>query len=310
MRDARCAQRGGKHPRRAHGRTACGAAVFHDRHGRADERAGAHERGLAPGSAQRAQSAVGDQPGWAGWPAREGGRVSLYCVLAVHGRGLRAGWAEERSGQPRRVQRARRGLGGQGSVRLTLKVLLSEFDTSPEPRREIIEQRIATYPPGALEFNLQAVHDDPIPLLESRLAELQASGAGAEASELVVRLANENSKRERWAVSPLPVYVLLTRCMLTEMLPMNQFENALRRHNHLGLIHALLAALAKAGQVSISVLFSIVYHGTDTCVFLAGCRERGREEEDAGSRREGKGARRGRDGGGLRERGSWQRLYS
>ena len=28
-----------------------------------------------------------------------------------------------------------------------------------------------------------------------------------------------------------------------------QFENSLRRHNHIGLIHALLTALAKAGKL-------------------------------------------------------------
>lgn len=28
-----------------------------------------------------------------------------------------------------------------------------------------------------------------------------------------------------------------------------QFENSLRRHNHLGLIHALVLALAKAGKL-------------------------------------------------------------
>jgi ubiquitin carboxyl-terminal hydrolase L5 len=28
-----------------------------------------------------------------------------------------------------------------------------------------------------------------------------------------------------------------------------QFENALRKHNHLGLLHALLLALAKAGKL-------------------------------------------------------------
>ena len=29
-----------------------------------------------------------------------------------------------------------------------------------------------------------------------------------------------------------------------------QFENSLRRHNHIGLVHALLVGLAKAGQLS------------------------------------------------------------
>jgi ubiquitin carboxyl-terminal hydrolase L5 len=29
-----------------------------------------------------------------------------------------------------------------------------------------------------------------------------------------------------------------------------QFENSLRRHNHVGLVHALLATLAKAGKLN------------------------------------------------------------
>ncbi|TBU38788.1 ubiquitin carboxyl-terminal hydrolase [Dichomitus squalens] len=90
--------------------------------------------------------------------------------------------------------------------------------------REVIEARIGTYPPGSLEFSLLAVHDDPLPRLQEQLTQLQS--AGAEASELMVRLANENSKRERWA-----------------------FENSLRRHNYLGFIHALLLSMAKAGTL-------------------------------------------------------------
>ncbi|KAF8170287.1 ubiquitin carboxyl-terminal hydrolase [Mycena galopus ATCC 62051] len=92
--------------------------------------------------------------------------------------------------------------------------------------RETVEARIATYPAGALEFSLLALRDDPLPLLESQLSALQASGQHSEAAEVVVKLSNENSKRERWA-----------------------FENSLRRHNHVGLVHALVGALAKAGKL-------------------------------------------------------------
>ncbi|RPD78336.1 hypothetical protein L226DRAFT_558309 [Lentinus tigrinus ALCF2SS1-7] len=92
--------------------------------------------------------------------------------------------------------------------------------------REVIEARIATYPPSALEFSLLAVHDDPVPRLQEQLSQLQAAGHQSEASELVVRLATENSKRERWA-----------------------FENSLRRHNYLGFIHALLLGMTKAGTL-------------------------------------------------------------
>ncbi|KAJ7782833.1 ubiquitin carboxyl-terminal hydrolase [Mycena metata] len=73
--------------------------------------------------------------------------------------------------------------------------------------RETIEARIATYPTGALST-------------------LQASNQHSEAAEIVVKISNENSKRERWA-----------------------FENSLRRHNHVGLVHALAVALAKAGKL-------------------------------------------------------------
>ncbi|KAJ7188551.1 ubiquitin carboxyl-terminal hydrolase [Mycena filopes] len=92
--------------------------------------------------------------------------------------------------------------------------------------RETIEARIATYPTGALEFSLLALRDDPLPLLEAQLSRLQASNQHSEAAEIVVKISNENTKRERWA-----------------------FENSLRRHNHVGLVHALAIALAKAGKL-------------------------------------------------------------
>ncbi|KAG5638795.1 hypothetical protein H0H81_010024 [Sphagnurus paluster] len=93
--------------------------------------------------------------------------------------------------------------------------------------REVIENRIATYPAGALEFSLLALRDDPIPSLQTRLQEYQSSGNSAAAAEVISSISNENSKRQRWA-----------------------FENSLRKHNHLGLIHALLVALAKGGKLS------------------------------------------------------------
>jgi len=48
----------------------------------------------------------------------------------------------------------------------------------------------------------------------------------ANVAEVIVKLENENNKREQWA-----------------------FENSLRKHNHLGFLHALLLALAKAGKL-------------------------------------------------------------
>lgn len=96
--------------------------------------------------------------------------------------------------------------------------------------REAIESRIATYPDGALEFSLLALRDDPLPALQGRLSRCQATGDHTEAEELLVKIANETNKRERWA-----------------------FENSLRRHNHFGLVHGLVAALARAGSLESAV---------------------------------------------------------
>jgi ubiquitin carboxyl-terminal hydrolase L5 len=105
-----------------------------------------------------------------------------------------------------------------------------EYDESGEgwvkKAREVIENRIHTYPVGALEFSLLALRDDPIPGMRKRLDALQDLAGDAELSDLMNQFSNENSKRERWA-----------------------FENSLRRHNHIGLVHALLLALAKAGKL-------------------------------------------------------------
>ncbi|KAG5351871.1 Ubiquitin carboxyl-terminal hydrolase isozyme L5 [Termitomyces sp. J132] len=93
--------------------------------------------------------------------------------------------------------------------------------------REVIENRIATYPVGALEFSLLALRDDPLPALQTRLQELQVSGNPTASAEVISLISRENEKRQRWA-----------------------FENSLRSHNHVGLIHALLVALAKGGKLS------------------------------------------------------------
>jgi len=93
--------------------------------------------------------------------------------------------------------------------------------------RDVIEARIATYPGGALEFSLLALRDDPLPTLHAQLAQIQSSGDHSMIEdELIMKIETENSKRERWA-----------------------FENSLRRHNHLGLLHALLLVLGKAGKL-------------------------------------------------------------
>ncbi|KAF9793392.1 hypothetical protein BJ322DRAFT_1034412 [Thelephora terrestris] len=92
--------------------------------------------------------------------------------------------------------------------------------------REVIESRIATYPPGSLEFSLLALHDDPLPTLQEQLSVAQTAGDQSLLAELMQNISDENSKRERWA-----------------------FENALRRHNHMGLMHALLKLLAKTDNL-------------------------------------------------------------
>ncbi|KIM27321.1 hypothetical protein M408DRAFT_330054 [Serendipita vermifera MAFF 305830] len=82
----------------------------------------------------------------------------------------------------------------------------------------VIQRRIEMYPAGAVEFNLQALRPDPIPLLTSG-----TSSPHLTTSEVQDILHAEQAKRQRWA-----------------------FENAVRRHNHLGLAVGLLQALAKA----------------------------------------------------------------
>ncbi|KAI6157395.1 hypothetical protein BKA82DRAFT_15514 [Pisolithus tinctorius] len=89
--------------------------------------------------------------------------------------------------------------------------------------REVIENRIATYPPSAIEFSLLAVRDDPLPAMNRQLELLQQSGNDTKAAEMLLKISNETSRREQWA-----------------------FENSLRRHNHIGLAHAALLALEKA----------------------------------------------------------------
>ncbi|KAF8348180.1 hypothetical protein F5887DRAFT_1060345 [Amanita rubescens] len=93
--------------------------------------------------------------------------------------------------------------------------------------REVIETRIATYPDGSLEFSLLALHDDPLPAYQKQIQDLQRSGDSTGVAGLMNKIADENAKRERWA-----------------------FENSLRRHNHVGLVYALLLALAKADKLS------------------------------------------------------------
>ena len=67
--------------------------------------------------------------------------------------------------------------------------------------REVIENRIATYPPGSLEFSLLALHDDPLSALQEQLVVAQSTGDQSLVVDLMQRISDENAKRECWAVS-------------------------------------------------------------------------------------------------------------
>jgi len=90
--------------------------------------------------------------------------------------------------------------------------------------REVIEARIATYPAGSVHFNLLAIRGDPLPELRSHLEAAKAAGETGTAEVLSDQIHLEEQKRSAWA-----------------------FENSVRSHNHLGLIHALLVGLAQSG---------------------------------------------------------------
>ena len=51
-----------------------------------------------------------------------------------------------------------------------------------------------------LEFSLLALRDDPLPALKTQLEHLEQIGNHSEASQVFVKINNENSKRERWDV--------------------------------------------------------------------------------------------------------------
>lgn len=98
-----------------------------------------------------------------------------------------------------------------------------------------------------MDFSLLAIRDDPLPALQLRLQQAQGSGNSAEAAEIMSTISNENSKRERWAVG---ILISASSLWLIHFTTFFQFENSLRRHNHVGLVHALLVALAKGGKLS------------------------------------------------------------
>ncbi|KAH8926760.1 hypothetical protein BT69DRAFT_1278540 [Atractiella rhizophila] len=92
-----------------------------------------------------------------------------------------------------------------------------------EKAREVIERRIATYGGGELRFNLMAIIADQKAKLESQIS---STSDQSEIAILHERLEEIELKRKNW-----------------------DFENALRRHNHIGFIHQLLLGLAKEGKL-------------------------------------------------------------
>jgi ubiquitin carboxyl-terminal hydrolase L5 len=100
-----------------------------------------------------------------------------------------------------------------------------------------------------LEFNLLALRDDPLPTLHAQLSSAQASGDGVREAALAQGLADEHAKRDRWAVRIFPLFSLPMSSHNVDL----KFENSLRRHNYVGLIHSLTLALAKSGQLDAAV---------------------------------------------------------
>ena len=102
-----------------------------------------------------------------------------------------------------------------------------------------------------MEFNLLALRDDPLPTLRAQLSAAQAAGDGVREADLAQGLADEHAKRDRWAVRI--VFLPHFLCQRLHIPSALKFENSLRRHNYVGLIHSLTLALAKAGQLDAAV---------------------------------------------------------
>ncbi|PLW48483.1 hypothetical protein PCASD_04281 [Puccinia coronata f. sp. avenae] len=91
--------------------------------------------------------------------------------------------------------------------------------------REVVQNRINTYASTEVHFNLMAVCEDRLRVLQARKATLPAGSMGLD--NLNTEIEAEESKRKRWVE-----------------------EIAIKRHNHIGLIHALMVGLAKRGKLA------------------------------------------------------------
>jgi len=94
--------------------------------------------------------------------------------------------------------------------------------------REVIQNRINTYSSTEVHFNLMAICEDRLRVLQNRRDALPAGSMGFDS--LSMEIDAEEAKRRRWAE-----------------------EIAIKRHNHIGLIHALMVELAKRGKLASQV---------------------------------------------------------
>ncbi|KAL8291772.1 hypothetical protein RQP46_002030 [Phenoliferia psychrophenolica] len=105
--------------------------------------------------------------------------------------------------------------------------------------KEVLERRIATYPAGEVHFNLMAITSRSA-FLEREVAKLEAEAETSRArgeqpdallesqlDDVKDRLARVQAQFKEW-----------------------EFDNALRRHNYIGLIHGLVLELAKQKKLA------------------------------------------------------------
>ncbi|GAA5926250.1 uncharacterized protein JCM15063_000226 [Sporobolomyces koalae] len=102
--------------------------------------------------------------------------------------------------------------------------------------REVLERRIASHPPGEVMFNLLAI--------TSRLASLRST-----ISRLETKPAEERTAPENFELNDAKVQVMEIDARMKDW----EVENTLRRHNYIGLVHAMLAEFAKTGQLQARV---------------------------------------------------------